>query len=300
MLMNKAGRKRWMVPAALVAVVAVMLTVVSFSVPLYRMFCSATGSGGTTQRADASTGLSDSMVQVDFSTATAPNLPWRFRPMQARARVRLGQDTLVFFEAENLSDAPIVGHATFNVTPDKIGIYFKKIQCFCFTEERLGPHQKVEMPVTFFVDRALATDDSTRDVHNITLSYTFFRSTRPKRAADLARFADAAPDPHAGKLLFASHCAACHGLDHAIEGPPLDGVIGRRAGSVPGYPYTQALTQAGRRRRVTWNAGSLEKWLAAPRAFIPDTAMPGVIGDPVGRRDIIAYLQTLSPGAHGS
>lgn len=287
----QAGKIRsWLVPSALLAVVAVMLTIVSYSVPLYRLFCSATGSGGTTQRADASTGLSGRMVTVDFTTATAHGLPWRFRPVQPRVKVRLGAENLVFFEAENLSDQPIVGHATFNVTPDKIGIYFKKIQCFCFTEERLGAHQKVEMPVTFFVDRAMASDPSTDDVENITLSYTFFRSARPAGALDLSRFATVAADPAAGRAQFASHCAGCHGLDHAIEGPGLAGVFGRRAGSVPGYPYTPALAAS----QVTWNETSLDQWLTGPRRFIPNTAMPNAIDDPVGRRDIIAYLRTLS------
>ncbi len=284
-------RRAVLIPAALLAVVAVMLTIVSFSVPLYRMFCSVTGSGGTTQRAGASTGLSDQVVLVDFSTATASNLPWRFRPLQSRVRVRLGEETLVLFEAQNRSDQPIVGHATFNVTPEKVGIYFKKIQCFCFTEERLGAHQTVQMPVTFFVDRALATDASTADVQDITLSYTFFRSTRPAGAKDLSRLAALVPDPHAGRVLFASHCASCHGLDHAIEGPALAGVLGRRAGSVPGYPYTPALAAA----RVTWDQASLEHWLAGPRQFIPGTAMPAVIDDAADRRDIIAYLAALPP-----
>ncbi|TLU72074.1 cytochrome c oxidase assembly protein [Lichenicoccus roseus] len=290
--MNSPRRRRfWLVPAGLLAVVAVMLTIVSFSVPLYRMFCAATGAGGTTQRASAADGALGRMITIDFSTGIAKGLPWRFRPMQSRLRVRLGQESLVFFEAENLSDTPIVGHAAFNVTPDKVGIYFKKIQCFCFTEERLGAHQKVEMPVTFFVDGRLATDPSTTDVDDITLSYTFFRSSRPKDATDLARFANAPPDAAAGRTLFAADCAGCHALDHAIEGPRLAGVYGRRAGSVPGYPYTPALAGA----RITWDDRSLERWLSGPRAFIPGTAMPDAIDDPVGRRDIIAYLHSLSP-----
>ncbi len=283
--------KGWVVPAALLMVVGIMLTIVSFSVPLYRMFCSATGSGGTTQRASRSTGLSDRTVLVDFSTATAPGLPWRFRPVQPRVLVRLGEENLVFFEAENRSDQPIVGHATFNVTPDKIGVYFKKIQCFCFTEERLGAHQKVEMPVTFFVDRALASDASTSDVHNITLSYTFFRSRRPKGASDLSRFAAAPADPALGRTLFASRCAGCHGLNHAIEGPALAGVFGRRAGSVAGYPYTPALAAS----HVVWNQATLGEWLSGPRRYIPNTAMPNVLPDPAERGAVIAFLRTLSP-----
>src|ERR1700712_1217212 len=113
----QAGKIRaWLVPGALLAVVAVMLTIVSFSVPLYRLFCSATGAGGPPQRASGTTGASSRMVNVDFTTATAHGLPWRFRPVQPRVRLKLGAESLVFFEAENLSDQPIVGHAPFNVT----------------------------------------------------------------------------------------------------------------------------------------------------------------------------------------
>jgi len=204
---------------------------------------------------------------------------------------QLGADTVVFFEAENLSDKDIVGHATFNVTPDKIGIYFKKIECFCFTEERLGAHQKVEMPVDFFVDPKLGTDPATADVHDITLSYTFFRSEQPKGAQDLARFVDAAPDPVAGGKLFAAQCAGCHELNAAKVGPPLAGVVGRRAGSVPGYPYSEALAKSG----IVWSAATLGKWLAGPRDFVPGALMPMSVPDASTRRDIIAYLRQESP-----
>ncbi len=95
---------------------------------------------------------------------------------------------MAFFTAQNLSDHDLVGHAAFNVTPDKAGLYFKKIQCFCFSEERLKAGETVQMPVTFFVDPKLATDPSTADVHEITLSYTFFESKRPADALDLSRF----------------------------------------------------------------------------------------------------------------
>ncbi len=222
---------------ALLGAVAVMVTLVSYSVPLYRLFCQATGSLGTTQRVAAVSGpISDRMVTVRFLTSTAPGLPWRFAPVQDTVRVRLGQDALVFFEAENLSDEPIVGHATFNVTPEKIGKYFKKIQCFCFTEERLEPHQKVEMPVDFFVNSRMGDDRSTTDVTEIDLSYEFFRSRKPAGATELARFEQAPPDPVAGQKVFATACTSCHGLDRSQVGPPLRGVFGRRAGTAPGYP----------------------------------------------------------------
>ena len=281
----------------LVAAVAVMLTLVSYSVTLYRLFCQATGAYGTTERVAAVSGAaSDRFVTVRFLTSTAPGLPWRFVPVQDSVRVRLGQDTLVFFEAENLSNEPIVGHATFNVTPEKTGLYFKKIECFCFTEERLEPHQKVEMPVDFFVDAKMAQDLNTEDVTEIDLSYEFFRSRKPEGAQDLARFEKAAPDSAAGERVFDSACASCHGLDQARIGPPLRGVFGRQAGTAPGYAYTEPLAHAG----LTWDAETLDKWLAGPDRFIPGARMPMALPDALRRRDVIAYLKSLSQTAQAT
>jgi cytochrome c oxidase assembly protein subunit 11 len=279
---------------ALLGAIAVMTALVSYSVTLYRLFCQATGSLGTTQRAAGVTGpVSDRFVTVRFLTSTAPDLPWHFAPVQPTARVRLGEDTLVFFEAENLSDEPIVGHATFNVTPLKTGKYFKKIECFCFTEERLEPHQKVEMPVDFFVDARMADDRSTSDVTEIDLSYEFFRSVKPKGAPNLARFLAAPPDPVAGQKVFATACTTCHGLDQAKVGPPLRGVFGRAAGTAPGFPYSPALAHSG----VTWNTDTLGKWLSGPAQFIHGAEMPMALPDPLRRRDVIAYLKSLSAPA---
>ncbi len=273
--------------AGLLAAVAVMLSLVSFSVPLYRLFCAATGYDGTTGRARTVVGTpSERTVDVAFTTAVAPGMAWRFVPTQADERVHLGQASMAFFEAENLSDHPIVGHATFNVTPDKAGIYFKKIQCFCFEEERLAPHQRVEMPVTFYVDKRLGADPSTTDVTDITLSYTFFISRNPGAAADLARFADAPPDPVAGETLFAEHCAGCHARAH--EAPSLTGVFGRPAASLP-YPYSASLARA----HLTWTAANLDAWLRDPQADIPGAAMGLKVPGAQARRDIIAYLRTL-------
>jgi len=270
----------------LLLAIGVMTTLVSYSVTLYRLFCSVTGAGGTTQRVAADTAkVSARTVTVFFDTDVAPGLPWRFVPVQRQTVVHLGEEVPVFFEAENTSDRDIVGHATFNVTPDKAGIYFKKIECFCFTEERLAAHQKVEMPVEFFVDPAIADNPSTRDVEQITLSYTFFESKRGDGAQDLARF-DAAPDPALGEKLFASQCSGCHEMARAKIGPPLGGVIGRPAGSVAGYPYSPALAQSG----ITWSTGTLDKWLAAPQADVPGSLMPMAVSDAAVRRDIIAYL----------
>jgi cytochrome c oxidase assembly protein Cox11 len=270
--------------------VGVMTTAVSYSVTLYRLFCQVTGSGGYTQRAATDTATQSARaVTVSFNTNVAPGMPWRFVPVQRSVTVHLGQEALVFFEAENLSDQPIVGHATFNVTPGRVGLYFKKIQCFCFTEERLGPHQKVEMPVDFFVDPRMDADAGADDVHDIALSYTFFESRQPEGAQNLARFENRPPDPAAGRTLFATVCSACHTPDHNKVGPLLEGVVGRRAGSVPGYPYSAALAQSG----ITWDAGTLDKWLAGPQHFIPGAQMPFSLPDAVRRRDVIAYLETL-------
>jgi cytochrome c oxidase assembly protein Cox11 len=280
--------------AGFCAVLAVMLTVTSYSVTLYRLFCQVTGANGTTQRVASAGHLQTAReVTVFFNTDVAPGLPWRFVPLQPSVKLHLGQDTLVFFAAQNQSSRDIVGHATFNVTPEKAGLYFKKIQCFCFTEERLAAGAKAELPVDFFVDPALASDPSTSDVHEITLSYTFFESKKPDDAANLARFANAPPDSAAGGKLFAEQCSACHALDHARIGPPLAGVVGRAAGSAAGYPYSAALRTAG----FTWDAARLDRWLANPQAEVPGAQMPMRVPEAVARRDLIAYLQTLRPGS---
>lgn len=289
-------RRKLATLAGIGVALAVMFTLVSYSVTLYRLFCQVTGAGGYTARATADTSVqSNRMVTVAFDTNVASDLPWRFQPVQRQVRVHLGEDTLVFFRAENLSDKPLVGHATFNVTPEKVGAYFKKIQCFCFTEERLEPHQKVEMPVDFFVDPRLASDANTTDVNEITLSYTFFPSRQPEAAQELARFGEEKPSAAAGAKLFATVCSACHELDHNKVGPALRGVVGRQAGSVSGYPYSQALAQA----HIVWNAATLDEWLTDPRGFIPGATMPLGIPDAIRRRDIIAYLETLKSPAGG-
>ncbi len=171
------------------AALAVMTTLTSYSVTLYRLFCQATGANGTTQRVATSSATHAAReVTVLFDTNVAPGLPWRFVPLQRSVKLHLGEESLAFFEAQNQSGHDMVGHAAFNVTPAKAGRYFKKIQCFCFSEERLGAGESAQMPVEFFVDPAIATDPGTADVDEITLSYTFFESKRPEGASDLARF----------------------------------------------------------------------------------------------------------------
>ena len=152
--------------------------------PLYRAFCQITGFGGTTRTADAAPrGMADKLITVQFDANVNIQLPWRFRPVQSNVKLKPGQEALVFYEATNLSDKPVVGTAVFNVAPFKAGPYFNKIQCFCFTEQVLKPGESVVMPVTFFVDPDMAADANTADVSTITLSYTFYAADDQSKAA---------------------------------------------------------------------------------------------------------------------
>ena len=146
------------------------------SVPLYRMFCQVTGFDGTTQRAEAAPGAvpTGQQVVVRFDANHVPALPWEFKPEKGREPVVLGEREIAFFVAKNLSDKPITGRATFNVTPTQAGKYFNKIQCFCFTEQTLLPGKQVRMPVIFYVDPKIADDPDANDIQEITLSYTFY------------------------------------------------------------------------------------------------------------------------------
>src|SRR5437764_9207392 len=161
----------------LAAVVFGMVGLSFASVPLYRLFCQATGFGGTTQRAAAAPGeIADEIGTVRFDAMTAPELGWEFRPLESAVRVHPGEQREVLFRAVNRGAEPVTGTATFNVTPTKSGIYFDKLQCFCFTEQRLAPGESRDMGVVFFVDPDLLQDPGTRDVRTITLSYTMFRA----------------------------------------------------------------------------------------------------------------------------
>jgi cytochrome c oxidase assembly protein subunit 11 len=171
---------------ALAALIGVMVGLVAASVPLYRLFCEATGYGGTTQRAGAAPGavIADRLITVRFDADIAPDLDWEFRPAQASVQVHPGERTLIHYLAVNRSKAPLTATATFNVTPLKVGIYFDKIQCFCFSEQHLAPGQHADLAVSFFVDPAIVTDPNTRDVDTITLAYTLFRATSTAAAAN--------------------------------------------------------------------------------------------------------------------
>jgi len=149
------------------------------SVPLYRLFCQVTGFGGTTQRASeadaAAVKLGAGEISVRFDANVDHSVPWRFVPQQRTQEMRIGSRKMAFYQAENLSDQPITGVASFNVVPEAAGKYFKKIQCFCFNRQTLAPHQKVDMPVIYFVDPAIKDDPDAADIQQITLSYTFHK-----------------------------------------------------------------------------------------------------------------------------
>lgn len=176
-------RGKYTTLVALVCVLAGMTTLTSYSVELYQLFCRVTGYGGTTQIA---TGAADRVVDrkmtIRFNADVNSKLPWRFEPVQDSMIVKVGEQALAFYQARSSARKPVVGTATFNVTPAKAGQYFNKIDCFCFTEQTLDPGQVVDMPVQFFVDPAIVEDRGLDDVTTITLSYTFFRA--PERDAD--------------------------------------------------------------------------------------------------------------------
>ena len=171
-------RNRKITVGALLAVMAVMFALVGASVPLYRLFCQATGYGGTTQRADRApaSDVANRLVTVRFDAQTAPDLNWEFRPLQASVQVHPGDEKVIYYRAVNRSKETLTGTATFNVTPYKVGLYFDKLQCFCFTRQVLRPGESRKLGVSFFVDPDIVKDHNADDVDTITLSYTMFRA----------------------------------------------------------------------------------------------------------------------------
>lgn len=154
-----------------------MLALGFASVPLYRIFCQVTGFGGTTMRVSeaqaAQIKLAAGTISVRFDGNVDRGMPWKFGPEQTTQEMRIGQRKMALYRAQNLSDKPITGVASFNVSPDLAGKYFNKIQCFCFNQQTLQPGQSVDMPVLYYVDPAIMTDPETKDIQQITLSYTF-------------------------------------------------------------------------------------------------------------------------------
>ncbi len=194
--LDASGRRNRKVAAIAAAGALAMLGLGFASVPLYRMFCQATGFGGTTQRATAAQAAAVKTtarpITIRFDANVVKGMPWQFRPEQVTQDGHIGERKMAFFIAKNTSSRPIVGRAIFNVTPEQTGAYFHKIQCFCFNEQRLEPGEEVRMPVIYYVDPEMLTDPNAQDVPEITLSYTFME------AADSAT---ATPEKQGGKPL---------------------------------------------------------------------------------------------------
>ena len=165
-----------------VAVFFGMIGAAYASVPLYRAFCQATGFDGTVGRAKAPPKVVVArQVTVRFD-ANVHDLPWDFTAEQTAQKINLGETKLAFFKVANNSDRPVTARAVFNVVPEQAGPYFKKLQCFCFSDQTIGAHQTVEMPVLYFVDPKFADDFETKG-REITLSYTFYPATDAPKAA---------------------------------------------------------------------------------------------------------------------
>ncbi len=181
--MARSGLKgrNWRLFLALLGIVAGMTGLAFASVPLYRLFCQATGYDGTPRRGteEALASLpgpsTDRKLEVTFTADVADGLGWRFQPVSRAVTLKVGEKTVIYYRAENLESASVVGRATFNVSPEVVAPYFVKIECFCFQEQTLAPGQSVEMPVSFYIDPAMLNDKSLGKIDTITLSYTFFR-----------------------------------------------------------------------------------------------------------------------------
>ena len=158
------------------------------SIPLYSWFCAVTGYGGTTGTSEtASDTVLDRTIKVRFDATTEAGMPWEFKPVEREVELKIGETGLAFYEAYNPTDEPVAGQAGYNVAPFDAGQYFEKIECFCFTEQVLQPGERVQMPVSFYVDPGLVEDRDAKYIKHITLSYTFYQIDLPdeERQANL-------------------------------------------------------------------------------------------------------------------
>lgn len=174
--------------ATLVAVVVTMGALAWASVPFYDWFCRVTGFGGITGVATAGSDvILDRTIKVRFDGSLSRDMPWEFKPKVREMELRIGETGLAFFEAYNPTDRPVAGQASYNVTPYQAGGFFEKIECFCFTEQVLQPGERMDMPVTFFVDPAIVDDREAKYTKVITLAYTFYEIDMPEKQAALAQ-----------------------------------------------------------------------------------------------------------------
>ncbi len=172
----------------LVSVAVVMGGLAWASVPFYDWFCRVTGFGGTPGVSSVSAdGILDQTIKVRFDGSLTRDMPWTFKPLEREMEIRIGETGLAFYEAYNPTDRPVAGQASYNVTPYEAGGFFTKIECFCFTEQVLQPGERVQMPVTFYVDPEIVTDRDAKYTHTITLSYTFYQIDLPEAQASLVQ-----------------------------------------------------------------------------------------------------------------
>lgn len=174
-MLNKINRNLLL---SLLGLVASMILLSFASVPIYNLFCKVTGYGGTISRQNVniySPVKGTRKLIIEFDANVDKKLPWRFKPKQRNIQITPGQNILVFYEAENISENDIIGTSVYNITPNKAGKYFVKIHCFCFEEQLLKAHEKILMPVTFFIDKNIENDPEMQDIKLITLSYSFFK-----------------------------------------------------------------------------------------------------------------------------
>ncbi len=142
---------------------------------LYNAFCRVTGYAGTTNKGEAATGeVLDRQITIKFNADTADDLPWEFKEDQKEVLVNVGENSLAFFSAENKSVKATAGTSIYNVTPQKVGKYFTKVECFCFERQELKPYEEIKFPVSFYIDPAIIEDSDMDDVREITLSYVFY------------------------------------------------------------------------------------------------------------------------------
>ncbi|EDV27918.1 uncharacterized protein TRIADDRAFT_37145 [Trichoplax adhaerens] len=169
----------------MIYVIALAIAVIGLSyaaVPLYRVFCQASGFGGTTSRVidpekiAEMEAVPERPLTIRFNADTGATMRWNFRPKQKEIQLIPGETALAFYAAKNPTDEPIIGISTYNVIPFEAGLYFNKVQCFCFEEQRLNPHEEVDMPVFFYIDPEIMNDPALARIDTITLSYTFFES----------------------------------------------------------------------------------------------------------------------------
>ena len=172
-------RRNTRIVVACAAVFVVMTGAAFAAVPLYRAFCQATGFAGAIPRAKhAPTTVLNQRVTIGFDT-NVRNLPWDFRALQPRQTLRVGETGLAFFTVTNNSDQALTGRASYNVTPEGVGAYMRKLQCFCFNDQTIPAHTTVKFPVLYFIDPGFASDPDTKGFTDIVLSYTFFPAPKP-------------------------------------------------------------------------------------------------------------------------